>query len=148
MAASSPFDTAGPLQYLATLLGTLAPAGLQRVYIGAPESFSNQVSAYVAMTGQRVIRKNTGLLQREARYLIVLGYRVKDHEDTAETTIAALVDALVSKLYLDLTLGGWSLSLDIDLTQADTPQYELAAGQEYRRFPLVVTVTQQQDYHQ
>lgn len=146
MAATTPFDTAGPLQALYDLLVTLS--GLQKVYIGAPESFSNQVSAYVAVAGQRIIRKNSGCLQREARYLIVLGYRVKGAEATAETTIGTLIDALISALYLDLTLGGWSLSLDIDATQADTPQYELAAGQEYRRWPLVVTVTQQQDYHQ
>jgi hypothetical protein len=148
MGATAPFNTAGPLQALYDLLTTLTVPGLQRVYIGAPESFSNQVSAYVAVAGQRIVDKATGLLQREARYLVVLGYRVKDHEDTAETTLAAIVDAFVTAIYQDRTLAGWSRVTSVDLTQADTPQYEIVAGQEYRRLPMVVTVLQSQTYPQ
>jgi hypothetical protein len=67
-------------------------------------------------------------------------------ETTAETTLMDLVDAFLTALYADLTLAGTARSLEADSQAADEPEYQLRAGKEYREYPVVVTVVQQDSY--
>jgi hypothetical protein len=114
--------------------------------IGAPESVGPKVLSYVTMGGQRPLRKATGIMQREQRFMVMFAYRVDGAEATAETTLMGLVDAFLGALYADLTLSGTALALDIDTSAADEPEYQLRAGKEYREYPVIVTAVQQDSY--
>jgi len=138
------WDTTGPFNYLYSLLAGLT--GMQQVYKGPPESFSTQVAAYVALAGQHVADKMTHTLQREANYFIGFVYRVDQAQDTAELTVAGLLDAFITAFFADRTLGGTALSAQLDLSLANEPRYEVIAGQEFRVYPVRVTVRQMQSW--
>lgn len=136
------FDTLGPLEALIELLGDLD--GVRKVYRGVPESVDNRLCAYVALAGQRVGRPTLRVMERKANYFVGLVYRVQGAEATAETTLAETLDALVLALDADRTLGGTAVNIELDLSLADRPEYRDLAGQEYRNYPVMVTVTQHQ----
>jgi hypothetical protein len=136
-----PFSTSAPLNRLVTLVSGLA-SGLA-VSIGVPESFSNQVSAYITIGGQTGINKATGgLIQRTLAYRVVFGYAVDGAESTAETTLATLVDAFMSAVYADQTLGGTLERVEVDASEADQPRYQLWSGSENREYPIRVSGAQ------
>lgn len=139
------FNSAAVANALVSVLQGLS--GLGAVQIGAPESVGPQVSAYVTMGSQSVIRKATGVVQRESRFFCMLAYRVDGAEATAETTLMSLVDAFLAALHADLTLGGTVFSLEANSQAADEPDYQLRAGKEYREYPVVVTVVQRDGYN-
>lgn len=138
------FDTKAPLGALVTLVGGLA--GVQRVVRGVPESLSHAVCAYVTLGGQRPYDKASRLRARDMTYRITLAYRVRGDEGSAEDAIADLLDALEDALYADRTLGGTVESLEANFSAADDPRYVPVAGQEYREYPVLVTVKQQRNY--
>ena len=114
--------------------------------IGVPESTGPRVSAYVTMGSQPNERKATQLVRRNARYFVLFAYRVGNDQDAAERKLMALVDQFLNALYADLTLGGTCLSLEIDTGLADTPDYQLRAGKEYREYPVILTAAQDTTY--
>lgn len=138
------FDTGAVLSRIVTLLTN---AGVQQVYTGAPESLSKRVSAYVAVVGQQVSDKPAGVLRREARYFVGLGYRVSGAEATAETDLATFLDAFLTAFYADreTRLNGTCTNCWLDLSLADDPQYQVTAGQEFRLYPFIVIAVQQQN---
>jgi hypothetical protein len=143
----SGFDSAGVLSALAAMLGGLD--GMQQVYIGAPESLSKRVSAYVAVGGntQPISDRITGVLSDERAWFVGFGYRVADAERDAELALAAFVDAFARAFYANRTLGGLIQSnprLDFSLTR--DPRYEVRAGQEFRVLPVLVIGTQRETY--
>lgn len=117
-------------------------SGMGAVQIGVPVTASKRVTAFVVAAGQVVTRKTTGTTARDARYNCTLAYRVDGAEVTAETTLMDLVDAFITALEADQTLGGVCKSLEIDLTLADTPEYFIRAGKEFREYPVIVTLRQ------
>lgn len=139
-----PFNTVQPLDRLAVLLTN---AGAQNVKKGVPEAYSHKVSAFVTFVGQEIVDKAGGLLQREARYYVEIGYKVKGAEDTAEVSLAAIVDSFITGFYADRKTGlaGTAESCSLDLTVSDRPEYTPVAGSEFRVYPLVVTAVQQQN---
>lgn len=144
---TAPWSTVGPLNALVTLLGTLSVSGLQDVKIGVPESFSKQVSAYVTAGAQRIDNKTTGgLMQREQAYRLVLCYAVDGAEETAETTLCALVDALTDALFADRTLGGTLERMEFDAEDAGEPIYIKASGEEIRQFPITIKGVQRKTF--
>jgi hypothetical protein len=135
------FDSTSPLTALAALLTGLS--GVQAVHTGVPESLGARVSAYVTLAAQRVQDKAaSGLLQREADYFVGIGYRVAGAEATAEADLAALLDAFIAAVYADRTLSGTVASAGLDLTLANSPQYQAVAGVEFRVYPVIVHTTQ------
>lgn len=124
----------------------VALSGVGAVQIGVPESTDKRVSAYITIGSQPNVRKATGLVRREARYFVNFCYRVDKAETTAETTLMGLVDAFLTALYADLKLGGACNSLEIDTGLADTPDYQMRAGKEYREYPIIVTAAQDAPY--
>lgn len=124
----------------------LALSGMGSVQIGVPESVGPRVSAYITMGSMPSVRKTTEVVRREARYFVNMAYRVDGAETTAETTLMGLADAFLSALYADLTLGGTCKSIEIDTGLADTPDYQLRAGKEYREYPFIITAAQDGNY--
>lgn len=143
----APWSTVAPLNALVTLLGTLTGSGLQKVYTGVPESFSNQVCAYVTAGAQRIDNKATGgLMQRLQAYRVVLTYAVDGAEATAETTLCAVVDAFTDALFADRTLGGTLESMEFDAEEAGEPLYVRVSGEEIRMFPFTIRGAQRKTY--
>jgi hypothetical protein len=138
------FDSTAVANQLVTVLAALD--GMGAAQIGAPESVGPRVVSYVTMGSQRSERKATGVMQRSGRFFCMFAYRVDGAETTAETTLMDLVDAFLTALYADLTLAGTARSLEADSQAADEPEYQLRAGKEYREYPVVVTVVQQDSY--
>lgn len=138
------FDSAAVAGALVDVLEGLS--GMGAVQIGAPESVGTRVSAYVTMGGQEVLRKATGVIQRQGRFYCMLVYRVDGAEATAETTLMGLVDAFLQALFADLTLAGTVQALEVTSAAADEPEYQLRAGKEYREYPVIVTVVQRDSY--
>lgn len=138
------FDTKAPLAALVALVNSLA--SMQLAGKGVPESPSRQVTASVTVGGQRPFDKAAGLRAREQHYLIIFRYRLDGDEGAAEDAIADLIDQLEAALYADRKLGGTVESLEADFSAADDPRYVPVAGQEFREYPIVVTVRQQRTY--
>lgn len=138
------YNSGAVANQLVTVLDGLS--GMGAAQIGAPESVALRVSAYVTMGSQSVVRKATGITQRESRFFVLFAYRVEGAESTAETTLMGLVDAFFNALYADLTLGGTVHSLEANSQAADEPDYQLRAGKEYREYPVTVTVIQRDSY--
>lgn len=140
---ASPFNTPALLDAIVAVVQGLS--GMQgTVSTGVPESLPTRVSAFVTVGDLTPRRKATQLLQREARFRVTLGYRVRGAEATAERDLAALVDRFTTALYADPTLGGVATRADLDLAAADSPEYAPIAGQEYRLYPMTVMAAQQQ----
>lgn len=135
-----PSVTKPAAQALVTLLTGLA--GMGSVQLGVPVTVGPSVSAYVTAAGQPMGRKTSGTTFRDMRFNCTLAYRVDNAEATAETTLMDLLDAFVDAVNADLTIGGVCKSADVDLTLADTPQYFIRAGKEFREYPILVTLRQ------
>lgn len=140
------FDSAPPLAAVVTLVTGLP--GMQSVFLGVPESLPTRVGAYVTLGNQTIIDRATGgLLQREMRIRVVLGYRVAAQEQGAEQAVAAALDALQAAVYSDRKNNGplsqLLASVRLEMTLAENAEYEGIAGQEFRRLPLVIIGTQQ-----
>jgi hypothetical protein len=138
------FDSLAPANRLVSVLTSLS--AVNSAQIGAPESVSTRLSAYVTMGSQGVGRKTTGTTQRQTRYFVMFVYRVDGDETAAETALMQTVDAFMAALYADLTLNGTGTDLEAASLAADEPEYQLRVGKEYREYPIVVTVTQQGTY--
>lgn len=140
-----PFDSGAPLAQIVTILEGIA--GVQEVTTGVPESFGHQVAAFVTLAGQTVRHFATNSLEREARYFVGLGYDVAGAEETAETTLAAIVDAFILAVYADKTLGGTVKSADLDLSPSNSPDYQPIAGAEFRMYPVLVLTKQYNEFN-
>lgn len=138
------YNTSAVLTQLQTIASGLANVGA--VQIGAPESVSPRVHIWITMGSMNEVIKAGGLVQRTTRFLCMFAYRVDSAEATAETTLAALVDAFLQAVNADKTLNGTALSSEVSSQAADEPAYEVRAAKEYREYPLIVTVTQQDTY--
>jgi hypothetical protein len=148
MANGDFFDSAGPLLYLFTLLQQLqGPTGtlLQSVEIGAPSNLQDRVSAFVALGEQNVKDFTMTIMARDSAYYVGFGYRVDPNQAQAELTLAAILDAFLTAIYSDRTLGG-TVNSDtlVDLSLTKTPQYQKVAQQEYRIYACLVHVRQYQ----
>jgi len=135
-------DSLAPLNRLVAVLEALP--GMQAVYVGVPESPGSQVVAYIALAGQRTVVQPVGVLRRDANYFIGFAYAVEGAEASAETTLAAWVDALAVALTVEkrTDLAGTCDAMDWDFSLGDSPTYQPIAGREFRVFPVLVTVTQ------
>jgi hypothetical protein len=137
-------DSVAILEAVVDVLETLTDLG--HVQIGAPQSVGPRVSAWVSLGGHQMMRKATGITQRETRVMVMFCYRIDDAEDTAETTLAGLVDDFMAAVHDDLTLGGAVVDARTESPAADEPDYQLRAGKEYREYPVIVVATQRGDY--
>ena len=138
------FDTEAVATKLVTMLAAIS--GISAAQLGAPESVGPKLSAYVTAGSQSLNNKVTGIVRREARYFVSLAYRVDNSEATAETTLMDTLDLFLAAVHADKTLGGTCLEARIDTSLADTPEYVMRAGKEFREFPILVTAVQHDSY--
>lgn len=138
------FSNSAVLTQLNSTLAALSGMGVSQ--IGAPESVGPRVSAYVTLGSQSVSRIAGGLVQRESRFFCMFAYRLDGAEATAETTLAAAVDAFMQAIQDDLTLGDNVETTEVSSHAADEPDYQLRAGKEYREYPVMITATQRSTY--
>jgi hypothetical protein len=138
------FDTAGPLERIAELLRELS--GVRHVYVGVPKAVDEDVAAYVTVGPQAVIDKASGgLLQRVASYYVTFVYAVEGDSQQAEQALASAVDPFLALLYGERSDPDSPLeSVTVDLTLSTSAEYVAIVGQEYRRYPVLVNVLQQQ----
>jgi hypothetical protein len=116
------------------------------IVMGTPENLARRAAGYVSLgSAQTVDRAAGGLIERTVECHLVLGYRVKGAEGTAELDVAAAVDAFTVAFYAsDRRLDGAGTSAELDFGLIGGAEYEKIAGQEYRLYPIVVRVKQRQ----
>lgn len=134
------WDSAGPLNHLNTLLAGIA--GVGQTTKGIPESVGARVSASVSVGGQRLEFDAFKILERMAGYFVEFAYRVQGNEGAAEDQLATFLDAFLTALYADQTLGGTCEWIETDFSLTSDPQYRPTAGQEFRTFSFVVWARQ------
>lgn len=116
------------------------------ISMGTPENLARRAAGYVTLgPAQPGDVAAGGLIERRVECHLVLGYRVKGAEATAELDIAAAVDAFTVAFYAsDRSLGGAGESAELDFGLVGSAEYEQIAGQEFRLYPIVVRVKQRQ----
>jgi hypothetical protein len=150
-----PFDAGAVLDGLAALAE--ATTGVDRVYRGAPLSTEGRLVAGVSLGGADLLEpRRTGTVRRRLRYRVLLAYRVGEGDlafdaervEAAERAIAAALDDFLGRLYADLTLAqACDSAVQVDLSQADAPEYSSRAGQEDRVYPIVIGATQEAPFN-
>jgi hypothetical protein len=140
-----PFQTKAVLTKLVAIVQALS--GMQgTVGKGVPEALATRVSAYVTVAGQAYSLKVAQKAQKEGRWVVVFGYRVKGAEATAEDSLADLIDAFVTAILADMTLGGLVGRVDLDFGGVGDALYSTISGSEFRLYPIGVVATQTQQY--
>lgn len=136
------FDATAVLDRLAAIAG--ATTGVGAVFVGVPEAPEDQLVATVSLAGASVNDpKHTGTWIRRLRYRVEFAYRVAGDEEAAERATAAALDDFLNRVLADLTLGiPGNSAAEIDLSQADAPEYRTVAGLEVRVYPVVIGVAQ------
>lgn len=116
--------------------------------IGTPESLGRQAAGYVTLgSAQTRDVLAGGTVERMVDVHVVFGYRVRGAESSAETDIAAAVDAFTAAFYAsDRKLDGAGESAELDFGLVGSAEYQQIAGQEYRLYPIVVRVKQRQSF--
>jgi hypothetical protein len=116
------------------------------VYQGLPLS-RDYTESVTVMGGslQPEILATGRLYKREDHFFITYAYRLGSAPD-AERKMLAFVDAVQHALLDDLTLGGLVGGLRIDTGPADSAEYQTAANDEYRMYPLLIIVTETATY--
>jgi len=120
--------------------------GMGTVTIGAPESIATTVGAYVTLGSQTSTREATAVYRRTTRFFVLFAYRVDGAEATAEAALMGIVDEFVEAIFADLTLGGTALVATVDSNAADTPDYQMRAGKEFREYPVIVSADERGSY--
>lgn len=138
------FATKTVAQRLSAIISGLS--GVGGAQLGVPESISTRVYGMVTASGQTITSKTTGTIRRQARYNCTLAYRMDGGEAAAEEAMMDILDAFLDALYADRTLGGRCKDISVDATLADTPEYQIRVGKEFREYPVIVTVVQDDSY--
>lgn len=153
----SGFDLESALQGLAALVRTLG--AMEYVQIGAPESLSNRISAWVTVGDPgEITSKVTGVYDLDINLIVWMGYTVEGAEGAAEAQLADYLSGLVRALIQNRrgTVAGNSVTvarnLDGSVVRMGLPQaaagisdYTMMAGAETRTYPLGIRVIQQEN---
>ena len=138
-------NTKGVANHLVTMLQGIA--GVNLVQKGVPEKQDPRLAAYVTTGSQSLTRKTSATFDRWGRMLVTFSYLTKGAESDAEDALMDAVDAFIALVMADLTLDGLVLDTNLDLGMADTPEYSILAGREYREYPVVVMYKQQDTFN-
>jgi hypothetical protein len=116
---------------------------VQEVILGSPESFEQDVSVMIGVGSQEVRdARSSGLKRRKMRFINMVMIKVRGNEYTSERTLATLLNDFQIAFYQNRRLGGLANESSLDTSLADSPEYELIAGQEFRRYPIYVEISQ------
>lgn len=142
-----PFDAGAVLDKLAEIAA--ATTGVGAVYVGVPEAPQDRLVATVSLAGATVVvLRRMSTVRRQLRYRVEFAYRVAADEAAAERAVCAALDDFLTRIYADMTLVQACNSADqIDLSQADAPEYRTVAGLETRVYPIVIGATQEAPFN-
>ena len=159
------FDIEAAMTGLAALVHTL-PA-MEYVQLGAPESLSNRISAWITIGDPGGIgpegdptagtRSVQGVVDLEINLIIWMGYTIEGAESAAEAQLADYITGLVRAIIQNRqgTVTGNSVTVTRNLNgsvdRMGSPQaaagiadYTMMAGAETRTYPLGIRVTQRE----
>lgn len=121
--------------------------GMQKVYQGVPDAFGRSITAFVAMSPIEPRDEANNLISVKVTFYIVMGYKTTLGETDAEAKLIAGVTDLVRKFYQarKTDFDGTVENAELDMSLAALPEYEVVAGQEYRRFPLLIKTEQSEN---
>lgn len=131
-------STSAQMQALVSLLTT--EAGIDEVITGLPDSLDTQTVAYLLAGPRRLTDSRSGIVDREVDFYVYLGYRVDGREKEAEENLADVVDAVEMAWLLARKQEGPFLHSTISETMAGGPDYRDFNAQEYRWWPLSITM--------
>jgi len=130
-------DVNAPLDRILLICSGLT--GVRHAYKGVPVSIQYDFAVFGALNGGTVEPKASGSMQTTWRYIVTFVYRTTN-EGTAETALLVALAEFVKAIYDDLRLAGTVRDTKLDMSLTDSPQYQTLAGQEFRLFPVGVTV--------
>jgi hypothetical protein len=148
------FDLEAAMNGLAALIDTI-PA-IESVQIGAPESLSNRIQAWVTLGDPGVIEmERAGGVYRMPFTLVAwMGYVVEGAESAAEAQLGDYVTDLTRRLMQNrknavdgvaVNLNGSVDMLGLPHAAAGSADYTMMAGSETRTYPLGVEVVQREN---
>jgi hypothetical protein len=115
--------------------------------VGEPKAVADKVGAFVTGGGfDTRVKLMGGVSTAVLRYRVTFVCRVLKQQAAAEATVIGCALAFAAGIEDDRTLGGTCNSADVDASVADTPQYVLLADEEFRYYPVVVSVTLQRGF--
>jgi hypothetical protein len=155
------FDLEAALNGLKALVETV-PA-MESVQIGAPESLSNRIAAWITIGDPGGIGSSgeptagtwavQGIADLDINLIIWMGYVVEGSEQAAEAQLADYVSELTRRLIQNRmgTVGTVTRNLNGTVDRLGLPQaaagisdYTMMAGSETRTYPLGIRVTQRE----
>jgi hypothetical protein len=148
------FDVEAALNGLAALVSTI-PA-MESVQVGAPESLSARISAWVtAGDPGEIAPRVTGVYDLPMNLIVWFGYVVEGSEQAAEAQLADWITELARRMIqnrfqsvagnavtVTSNLNGSVSRMDLPQAAAGVADYTMMAGQESRTYPLAVRVVQ------
>lgn len=140
---------------------------MESVQIGAPESLSNRISAWITIGDPGGIGPDgdptagtfavQGIVDFDINMVVWMGYTVEGSESAAEAMLADYITALVTRLITNRqgTVTGNSVTVARNLNgsvdrmglpqaAAGIADYTMMAGSETRTYPLGIRVTQRE----
>lgn len=152
------FDIEAALNGLAALVGTI-PA-MESVQIGAPESLSVRISAWVTIGDPGVVEPRvTGVYDMPVNLVCWFGYAVEGSEQASEAQLADWLSELVRRtiqnraetvtgnsLTVTRNLNGSVDRMELPQAAAGTADYTLMAGLEVRTFPVAIRIVQRENF--
>jgi hypothetical protein len=143
-----PVDPTPALNRLVAVLQGIA--GIQHVYLGAPESLDSLVNVYVTLDRWQLRDVAIGgLLSHDIDVAITFGYAVAGAEQTVEADLGTKIGATITALLAErrTRLNGTVNQMGLpDFSRASEPQYAAIAGSEFRLYPGIVAITLQETY--
>lgn len=146
------WNSIAPLYAIRDLLASLE--GVQSAQIGAPESATTRVGAYVTLGADSTADHRTGVQRGDLAYFVALYYRVSGAEEAAELALAAALDDLKDKWVTQRAAGTGLFdssvthvkNVRIDFNLAGHPEYVPLAGQELRIYPFQILCMQESTF--
>lgn len=147
------FDVEAALNGLAALVTTIP--SIESVQIGAPESLSHRIAAWVTLGDPGIIEPEmNGIYVLPINLIAWFGYVVEGSEGAAEAQLADYVTEITRRMIQNRagTVSGVTRNLNGSVDRMDLPQaaagiseYTLFAGAEVRTYPLGIRVIQREN---
>lgn len=148
------FDIEAALNGLVALVETI-PA-MESVQIGAPESLSVRIAAWVTIGDPgEIAPRQTQVYELPIMLIVWMGYVVEGNEQAAEAQLADYITELTRRLIQNRssTVDGVTANLNGSVARMDLPQatagpadYTMMANLETRTFPLGIRVIQRETH--
>lgn len=147
------FDLEAALNGLKALVETIP--SMESVQIGAPESLSYRIAAWVTVGDPgEITSRVTGVYELDISLICWMGYVVEGSEQAAEAQLADYITELTRRLIqnragtvdgVTRNLNGAADRMGLPQAAAGVSDYAMFAGAEARTYPLGVRIVQQEN---